>query len=198
MPRNRPFRKPLPAIWQDEALKSSVSHQASHTFLTKADTSQHNTRSQYIKNYGFDFDFGAPWGPCSVTMTAVLGHLTGLEFTPENKNWSHPPPESLFSAPVVTVVPQVRLLALGLDCLGSDGCMCRTRKPLPRTLSGRLGTANSSSSGLIVIERESTLEKKLSMLLRKVTIESPSNVPPSATSNERKPGLLLFHADIPF
>ncbi|GKT80915.1 DNA topoisomerase [Colletotrichum tofieldiae] len=66
----------------------------------------HNTRSQYIKNYGFDFDFGAPWGPCSVTMTAVLGHLTGLEFTDENKNWSHPPPESLFTAPVVTVVPQ--------------------------------------------------------------------------------------------
>ncbi|KAK1703790.1 DNA topoisomerase [Colletotrichum lupini] len=65
----------------------------------------HNTRSQYIKNYGFDFDFGAPWGSCGVTMTAVLGHLTGLEFTPENKNWSHPPPESLFSAPVVTVVP---------------------------------------------------------------------------------------------
>ncbi|TID01500.1 DNA topoisomerase 3 [Colletotrichum higginsianum] len=66
----------------------------------------HNTRLQYIKNYGFDFDFGAPWGPCSVTMTAVVGHLTGLDFTPENKNWSHPPPESLFTAPVVTFVPQ--------------------------------------------------------------------------------------------
>ncbi|GJC95182.1 DNA topoisomerase [Colletotrichum higginsianum] len=70
------------------------------------DLLQHNTRLQYIKNYGFDFDFGAPWGPCSVTMTAVVGHLTGLDFTPENKNWSHPPPESLFTAPVVTFVPQ--------------------------------------------------------------------------------------------
>ncbi|OLN93947.1 DNA topoisomerase 3 [Colletotrichum chlorophyti] len=66
----------------------------------------HNTRSQYIKNYGFEFDFGAPWNRCSVTMTAVLGHLTGLEFTAESKNWYQPPPESLFSAPVVTVVPQ--------------------------------------------------------------------------------------------
>ncbi|KAL0931854.1 DNA topoisomerase [Colletotrichum truncatum] len=63
----------------------------------------HNTRSQYIKNYGFEFDFGPPWNACSVTMTAVLGHLTGLDFTAENKNWSHPPPESLFTAPVVTV-----------------------------------------------------------------------------------------------
>ncbi|KAF6823436.1 DNA topoisomerase [Colletotrichum musicola] len=65
-----------------------------------------NTRSQYIKNYGFDFNFGPPWNDCSVTMTAVLGHLTGLEFTEANKRWEHPPPESLFTAPVVTVVPQ--------------------------------------------------------------------------------------------
>ncbi|KAF6837346.1 DNA topoisomerase [Colletotrichum plurivorum] len=65
-----------------------------------------NTRSQYIKNYGFDFNFGPPWNDCNVTMTAVLGHLTGLEFTEANKRWEHPPPESLFTAPVVTVVPQ--------------------------------------------------------------------------------------------
>ncbi|EGX97183.1 DNA topoisomerase III [Cordyceps militaris CM01] len=37
-------------------------------------------------------------------MTAVIGHLTNLEFTPEHKNWSFPPPESLFHAPVVTSV----------------------------------------------------------------------------------------------
>ncbi|KAH6998765.1 DNA topoisomerase [Ilyonectria robusta] len=64
----------------------------------------HNTRSQYIKNYSFDFDFGSQWGNCSVTMTCVTGHLTNVEFTPEYKNWSHPPPESLFRAPVVTSV----------------------------------------------------------------------------------------------
>lgn len=37
-------------------------------------------------------------------MTCVTGHLTNVEFTPEYKNWSHPPPESLFRAPVVTSV----------------------------------------------------------------------------------------------
>jgi DNA topoisomerase-3 len=65
---------------------------------------QHDTRNQYIKNYKFDFDFGQPWGRCSVTMTCVTGHLTNVEFTDEYKNWSYPPPESLFSAPVITKV----------------------------------------------------------------------------------------------
>ncbi|KAJ0336259.1 hypothetical protein COL922a_008164 [Colletotrichum nupharicola] len=65
----------------------------------------HNTRSTYIKNYGFNFNFGPPWNACDVTMTAVLGHLTALDFTPANKSWQHPPPESLFTAPVVTLVP---------------------------------------------------------------------------------------------
>ncbi|KAK2729155.1 DNA topoisomerase [Colletotrichum kahawae] len=65
----------------------------------------HNTRSTYIKNYGFNFNFGPPWNACDVTMTAVLGHLTALDFTAANKSWQHPPPESLFTAPVVTLVP---------------------------------------------------------------------------------------------
>ncbi|KAK5990002.1 DNA topoisomerase 3 [Cladobotryum mycophilum] len=64
----------------------------------------HNTRNKFIKNYGFDFNFGQPWGQCSVTMTCVTGHLTNVEFTPEYKNWSHPPPETLFHAPILTNV----------------------------------------------------------------------------------------------
>ncbi|KJZ71797.1 hypothetical protein HIM_08817 [Hirsutella minnesotensis 3608] len=32
-------------------------------------------------------------------MTCVTGHLTQLEFPNEYKNWQHPPPESLFTAP---------------------------------------------------------------------------------------------------
>ncbi|KEY70272.1 hypothetical protein S7711_04380 [Stachybotrys chartarum IBT 7711] len=64
----------------------------------------HNTRTTYIKNYSFDFDFGQSWGQCSVTMTCVTGHLTNVEFTDQYKNWSYPPPESLFDAPVVTSV----------------------------------------------------------------------------------------------
>lgn len=41
-------------------------------------------------------------------MTAVLGHLTSTEFGHEYKNWFHPPPVSLFNAPIVTSVSNVR------------------------------------------------------------------------------------------
>lgn len=40
-------------------------------------------------------------------MTAVLGHLTSADFTSEYKNWSYPPPETLFHAPIVTSVHEV-------------------------------------------------------------------------------------------
>ncbi|KAM3427461.1 hypothetical protein MY4824_009430 [Beauveria thailandica] len=91
----------------------------------------HSTRNQYVKNYAFDFNFGAPYGQCSVTMTCVSGHLTNLEFTAEHKNWSFPPPESLFNAPVISNVYQdkksiaqnladqaryARLLVIWTDC----------------------------------------------------------------------------------
>ncbi|KAK4157959.1 DNA topoisomerase [Chaetomidium leptoderma] len=64
-----------------------------------------NTRDAYIKNYSFDFDFGAPWGHSSVTMTAVKGHLTAVEFPGDFKQWEYPPPDRLFDAPVLTVIP---------------------------------------------------------------------------------------------
>ncbi|KAL2107774.1 hypothetical protein VUR80DRAFT_4763 [Thermomyces stellatus] len=66
----------------------------------------HNTRSKYVKNYSFDFDFGPPWGSCSVTMTCVTGHLTTMAFPGAYSNWKHPPPESLFNAPVFTQVDE--------------------------------------------------------------------------------------------
>jgi len=69
---------------------------------------QHNTRSQYIKNYAFTFDFGPPWGNCDVTMTCVTGHLTEQQFGPDYKDWRFPPPERLFDAPLHTVVNDVR------------------------------------------------------------------------------------------
>jgi DNA topoisomerase-3 len=65
-----------------------------------------------VKNYDFQFDFGRPWGNCQVTMTSVLGHLTGLEFNSEYKQWSYPPPERLFSAKVETVVPEVSWISV--------------------------------------------------------------------------------------
>ncbi|RYP63473.1 hypothetical protein DL771_009266 [Monosporascus sp. 5C6A] len=66
----------------------------------------HNTPNKYVKNYVFDFDFGRPWGRCSVTMTSVLGHITSVEFPPDFKNWQYPPPERLFDAPVKTLISQ--------------------------------------------------------------------------------------------
>ncbi|ROW17864.1 hypothetical protein VPNG_00784 [Cytospora leucostoma] len=37
-------------------------------------------------------------------MTAVTGHLTGTDFGPGYKNWSYPPPVTLFGAPITTFV----------------------------------------------------------------------------------------------
>ncbi|KAH0843297.1 DNA topoisomerase 3 [Fonsecaea pedrosoi] len=53
--------------------------------------------NQYVKNYEFDFHF-QQWGNCSVTMTSVLGHLTGLDFDPKYKSWKSCPPSQLFEA----------------------------------------------------------------------------------------------------
>ncbi|KAK4146970.1 DNA topoisomerase [Dichotomopilus funicola] len=64
-----------------------------------------NTRDTYVKNYTFDYDFGPPWGHSSVTMTSVKGHLTSTEFPEDYKSWEYPPPDRLFDAPVLTVVP---------------------------------------------------------------------------------------------
>ena len=83
-----------------------------------ADAQKHNTRNQFIKNYSFDFDWGHAWGRCEVTMTAVTGHLTNYDFTSDYKNWSHPPPEALFTAPVVNNVYEVSLCCLCVGVLG--------------------------------------------------------------------------------
>ncbi|EEA27641.1 DNA topoisomerase [Talaromyces marneffei ATCC 18224] len=55
---------------------------------------------QYVKNYVFSFNFGGAWGNCEVTMTSVIGHLTGLEFGKEYKGWTSCPPSLLFEVPV--------------------------------------------------------------------------------------------------
>ncbi|PYH69766.1 DNA topoisomerase 3 [Aspergillus vadensis CBS 113365] len=56
--------------------------------------------NQYVKNYVFDFNFGGPWGTCTVTMTSVIGHLTGLDFERQYRTWLSCPPSALFEAPV--------------------------------------------------------------------------------------------------
>ncbi|KAJ5132303.1 hypothetical protein N7448_006461 [Penicillium atrosanguineum] len=65
--------------------------------------------NQYVKNYEFDFNFGGPWGDCSVTMTSVIGHLTGLDFERQYKGWMSCPPGSLFEAPVQESVDKDKL-----------------------------------------------------------------------------------------
>jgi hypothetical protein len=63
-----------------------------------------------VKNYGFTFDFGHAWGNCQVVMTCVSGHLTEAKFPEEyERDWSFPPPESLFGAPVNVEVVGVSL-----------------------------------------------------------------------------------------
>lgn len=42
-------------------------------------------------------------------MTSVSGHLTATKFTDEyERDWSHPPPDALFDAPVLVKVEEVR------------------------------------------------------------------------------------------
>ncbi|KAJ6081868.1 hypothetical protein N7499_006742 [Penicillium canescens] len=65
--------------------------------------------NQYVKNYEFDFNFGGAWGNCSVTMTSVVGHLTGLDFDRQYKGWLSCPPGSLFEAPVQEAVDKDKL-----------------------------------------------------------------------------------------
>ncbi|KAL8932175.1 MAG: hypothetical protein Q9216_006937 [Gyalolechia sp. 2 TL-2023] len=62
--------------------------------------------NQYVKNYEFDYAFAPPWGNCSVTMTSVLGHLTGTDFPPEYKKWQISTCQQLFDAPVITSVDE--------------------------------------------------------------------------------------------
>ncbi|KAL8727049.1 MAG: hypothetical protein Q9181_005843 [Wetmoreana brouardii] len=67
-----------------------------------------NTRNvpgnQYVKNYEFEFSFGQPWGNCSVTMTSVIGHLTGTDFSSQYKKWQISTCQQLFEAPVTISV----------------------------------------------------------------------------------------------
>ena len=65
--------------------------------------------NRYVKNYEFDFTFSQPWGPCSVTMTSVLGHLTGLEFQQQYRKWSSCKPGDLFEAAVEETIDDVSI-----------------------------------------------------------------------------------------
>lgn len=98
-------------------------------FLGSGCSKRSITGNPYVKNYDFDFNFGPPWGNCSVTMTSVVGHLNELRFPAQYKQWHNPPPSSLFDAPVEDVVNPVCFLLVGLTSqsqtsLGQDS-YCR-------------------------------------------------------------------------
>jgi hypothetical protein len=76
--------------------------------LTK-DTKHSVRGNQYLKNYQFDYNFGPPWGACSVTFTAVAGHVMDEDF-PESFGWGKCEPGALFDAPIVRRVHEVSLL----------------------------------------------------------------------------------------
>ncbi len=63
--------------------------------------------NQFVKNYEFDFVFGPPWGSCCVTMTSVIGHLTGLDFDQQYRHWKSCRPGQLFDLPVFEKVDPV-------------------------------------------------------------------------------------------
>jgi DNA topoisomerase-3 len=64
---------------------------------------QSGTRTQWIKNYSFRYNFPT-WGQCDVVMTSVAGHLQSTDFPPNYQNWRSCDPEVLFDAPIVTYI----------------------------------------------------------------------------------------------
>ena len=59
-------------------------------------TEQHNTQTNFIKNYEFDY----PQTRSFFTVTAVAGHITAYDFHESLRKWSSCEPFSLFDATV--------------------------------------------------------------------------------------------------
>ncbi|KAJ5514545.1 DNA topoisomerase type IA [Penicillium fimorum] len=97
-------RKILCVAEKPAIARAVATHLSGGSFQTRAIRG-----NQYVKNYEFDFDFGGAWGNCSVTMTSVVGHLTGLDFDRQYKGWQSCPPGALFEAPVQETVDKDKL-----------------------------------------------------------------------------------------
>ncbi|EMG47260.1 TOP3 DNA topoisomerase 3 [Candida maltosa Xu316] len=55
--------------------------------------------NKFIKNYDFSFTFLPELGSCEVTMTSVVGHITGVDF-PNAFRWGNCPPGRLLDAEI--------------------------------------------------------------------------------------------------
>ncbi|TFK18289.1 prokaryotic type I DNA topoisomerase [Coprinopsis marcescibilis] len=60
----------------------------------------HNTNSNYIKNYEFDY----PQTRSQFVVTAVVGHLTNHDFTDRHRGWQSCDPSELFDAEIETKI----------------------------------------------------------------------------------------------
>lgn len=119
-------------------------------------------------------------------MTAVTGHLTGTEFGPEYKNWTYPPPDTLFGAPITTFVSRVRFPCLRMLVNMMAETLSRTRGTSRKTYRSRQSIARPSSSGPIAIVRGNISEARSETQPRRGTPGSRSKGPSSATSRERE------------
>jgi hypothetical protein len=137
-----------------------------------------------VKNYEFDFNFGGAWGNCSVTMTSVLGHLTGLDFDRQYKGWLSCPPGSLFEAPVQEAVDKVG--DLWLSQLSSANVFSRISYQSQKTFATKPGTPRHCSSGLIVIVKANTSVLKSVTRRRQAMLALKSSEPSSVTQKARE------------
>lgn len=83
------------------AEKPSISKGVSQ-ILSGGNIRTRNSKNKYIKNYDFKFDFPG-YGLCDVTMTAVMGHITNMDF-PGSFSWGKCNPGRLFDAPLIDVI----------------------------------------------------------------------------------------------
>lgn len=137
-----------------------------------------------MKNYEFDFNFGGAWGTCSVTMTSVVGHLTGLDFDREYKGWMSCPPGALFEAPVQETVDKVGKFQQ-LSWLHAD-VFTRTSYQLRITSGTKPSTLKPCSFGPIVIAKVSISALRSVIRQKQETLGSRLNEPSSATQKARK------------
>lgn len=93
-----PGRKILCVAEKPSIAKAVASHLGGGVITTRSVQG-----NPYVKNYDFSFNF-RQWGNCDVTMTSVLGHLTGLDFPPEYKAWRSCNPSALFDAETIETI----------------------------------------------------------------------------------------------
>ena len=80
------------------AEKNSIAKEVSQ-ILSGGRTRVRDSAWKFVKNYDFSAEFSGV-GRCEVTMTAVSGHILGLDFGPAFA-WGKCPPGRLFEAPIV-------------------------------------------------------------------------------------------------